>query len=63
MFAGISQSLSIHCRLQIFVNTLRNAERKDVTIIMKYSCMKSENDIKSELVKTILISAAKSKSG
>lgn len=65
MFAGIFQCLNIHYRLQISVNTLTKKcrERKVLTIIVKYSYMKLENDVKSELVNTILISTEKHKSG
>lgn len=65
MFASILQCLNIPHRLQISVNTLTKKcrEGKVVTIIVKYSYMKSENDVKSELGSTILISTAKPKSG
>lgn len=65
MFAGILQCLNIHHGLQISVNTLTKKcrERKVVIIIVKYSYIKSENVVKSELVNTILILTAKPKSG
>lgn len=61
-FTGVFQCLSVPSRLQVFVNTLmEEMQRADDVNIVEYSDGKLETEQKSELVKAVSISTAKSK--